>query len=120
MLKMWNKNMGTNFTLSWINCIDKTMSKWVNEFTCPHFMYIPRKPWSFGNEYHDAGCANSDIVWALDLQERKGCPTNLGNKEFDDLGKTSGILLQLTKTAWSTGKVFVQTVAFVFFKLLLS
>ena len=70
-------------------------------------MYIPRKPLPFGNEYHDASCANSDIIWALDLQEGKDHPTNLGNKEFDDLGKTTGILLQLTKTVWSTGKVFV-------------
>ena len=34
MLDMWNKNMGTNFSPSWINCIDKIMSKWVNEFSC--------------------------------------------------------------------------------------
>ena len=27
MLQMWNNNMGTNFLLSWINCIDESMSK---------------------------------------------------------------------------------------------
>ena len=70
-------------------------------------MYVPRKPWSFDNEYHDASCADSDIISALDLKEGKDHPTNLGNKEFDYLGKTTGILLQLTKTGWSTGKVFV-------------
>ena len=50
MLQEWNKNMGTDFSPSWINCIDKSMSKWVNEFTCPGFMYVPRKPWPFGND----------------------------------------------------------------------
>ena len=34
----------------------------VNEFTCPGFTYVPRKPWPFGNEYHDAGCADCDII----------------------------------------------------------
>ena len=28
MLQMWNKNMGTNFLPSWINCIDEMMSKY--------------------------------------------------------------------------------------------
>ena len=31
MIKMWNNNMGANFLPSWINCIDESMSKWVNE-----------------------------------------------------------------------------------------
>ena len=107
MLDCWNKNMTTNFSPSWINCIDESMSKWVNEYSCPGFMFVPRKPWPFGNEYHDAGCAESDIIWSLDLREGKDRPTNLGPKEFDDLGKTTGLLLRLTKPVWSTGKVFV-------------
>ena len=86
MLDIWNKNMGTNFSLSWINCIDESMSKWDNEFSCPGFMFVPQKPWLFGNEYHDAGCADSDIIWSLDLREGKYHPTTLGKKEFDELG----------------------------------
>ena len=70
-------------------------------------MYIPRKPWKFGNEYHNAGCADSNIIWALDLREGKDRPQNLGHKEFNNIGKTMGILLRLTKPVWSTGKVFV-------------
>ena len=70
-------------------------------------MFVPRNAWPFGNEYHDAGCSESDIIWSLDLHEGKDRPTNLGPKEFDDLGKTTGLLLQLTKPVWSTGKVFV-------------
>ena len=93
MLDCWNKNMTTNFSPSWINCIDESMSKWVNEYSCAGFMFIPRKPWPFGNEYHDAGCAESDIIWSLGLHEGKDQPTNLSPKEFDDLGKTTGLLL---------------------------
>ena len=71
MLDCWNKNMTTNFSPSCINCIDKSMSKWLNEYSCPGFMFIPRKPWPFGNKYHDAGCAESAIIWSLDLCEGK-------------------------------------------------
>ena len=56
---------------TWINCINESMLKWVNEYTCVRFMFVPRKPWHFGNEYHDAGCCDSDIVWAVDLREGK-------------------------------------------------
>ena len=84
---------GNQLFASWINCIDELMSKWINEYTCPGFMYVPRKPWKFGNEYHDAGCADSNIIWVLDLREGKDWPQNLGHKEFDNIGKTTGILL---------------------------
>ena len=56
-------------------------------------MFMPQKPWPFGNEYHDAGCAYSDIIWAVELREGKDCPTQLNNKEFDEMGKTIGTLL---------------------------
>ena len=118
MLQEWNKNMGTNFSPSWINCIDKSMSKWVNEFTFPGFMYMPRKPWPFGNEYHDTGCADCDIIWGVDLREGKDRPRNLGNEEFDEMGKTTGILLRLTKHFWHLGKVFVLDSGFCVLKSL--
>ena len=90
-----------------MNCIDESMSKWVNEYTCPGFMFVPCKPWSFGNEYHDTGCAESDIIWSLELWEGKDWPTQLNNKPFDDLGKIVGTLLHLTEPVWGSGRVFV-------------
>ena len=107
MLDCWNKNMAKMFLPIWMNCIDESMSKWVNEYTCPGFMFVPCKPWSFGNEYHDAGCAESDIIWSLELWEGKDRPTQLNNKPFDDLGKTVGTLLRLTEPVWGSGRVFV-------------
>ena len=44
MLSLWNKYMGTQFSSTWINCVNESMPKWVNEYTCPGFMYIPHKP----------------------------------------------------------------------------
>ena len=41
MLDCWNSNMANNFILSWINCINESMSKWVNKYTCPGFMFVP-------------------------------------------------------------------------------
>ena len=61
-----------------IDAWNVSMSKWVSEYTCPGFMYVPRKPWPFGNEYHDARCADSDIIWQVDLREGKDRPTDLG------------------------------------------
>ena len=107
MIDAWNKRMSKNFSPSWINTIDESISKWINEFTCPGFMYVPRKPWPFGNEYHDAGCADSDIIWQVDLREGKDCPVQFRGKEHDDKGKTTETLLQLTKPVHGTGKVFV-------------
>ena len=42
-------------------------------------MFVPHKPWSFGNEYHDTGCAESDIIWALELREGKDHPPSTTN-----------------------------------------
>ena len=78
LIDAWNANMPHNVSPSWINAIDKSMSKWVSEYTCPGFMYIPHKPWPFGSEYQDAGCADSDIIWQVDLREGKDRPTDLG------------------------------------------
>ena len=79
--------MNKNFSPSWINTIDESMSKCMNEYTCPGLMYVRHKPWKFGNEYHDAGCADSDIIWQVDLQEGKDCPWKLGQKSMMKKGR---------------------------------
>ena len=33
MIGAWNDNMTRNFSPSWKTCLDKSMSKWLNEFT---------------------------------------------------------------------------------------
>ena len=68
-------------------------------------MFVPCKPWSFGNEYHDTGCAESDIIWSLELWEGNDQPTQLNNKPFDDLGNSVGTLLRLTEPVRGSGRV---------------
>ena len=77
LIAAWNSNMAMQFTPSWINAIDESMSKWLNEYICPGFMCIPHKPWKFSNEYHDAGCAMSDVIWQVDLHEGKDHPQHM-------------------------------------------
>ena len=107
LIDAWNQNMAENFLPSWINVIDKSMSKWVNECTCPGFMFVPRKPWPFGNEFRDAGCADSDIIWQVKLREGKDCPQHLGGKQHDGKGKTVGTLLCRTQPIHRAGRLVV-------------
>ena len=67
LISAWNANMEVEFLPSWINAIDESMSKSLNKYTCLGFMYIPRKPWKFGNERHDTGCFSSDVILSVDL-----------------------------------------------------
>ena len=87
----WNANMEVEFLPSWINAIDESMSKWLNEYTCSGFIYIPRKPWKF---------------------EGKDCPWHLGEKEYDGMGRTVGTLLHLMKSQFGTGKTVVLNSGF--------
>ena len=63
--------------------------------------------WKFGNEFHDVGCALSNVIWQVNLCEGKDQPAHLGTKEYDELRSTVGTLLHLTKPIHGTGKVFV-------------
>jgi hypothetical protein len=49
----------------------------------------------------------SGFLYRLELVEGKDEPIQGRRKEFDELGKTVGLLLCLTKTIWGTVKVVV-------------
>ena len=89
MLEAWGVNTG------YVNCLDESMSIWTNKFTCPGFMFVPHKPQPFGNEYHTVCCCTSGIMWGIDLVEGKDRPRALGQQEFDNMGSTVGLLLQM-------------------------
>jgi hypothetical protein len=103
----FNENMAENFMPAWINCIDESMLVWFSEYTCPGWMFVPRKPRPFGNEYHTACCGNGGILWALELVEGKDRPWQLDKPDFINLGKTVGLLLCLTRPIWNTGWVVI-------------
>ena len=98
MLAAWNTNMANEFRAGWMTCLDESMSKWVNKYTCPGYMVVPRKPWPFGNEYHTICCAISGILFALELVEGKDKPRERPNPEHSELGKMAGLMMRLTET----------------------
>ena len=71
IVKAWGDNMNTHFRPGYMNCLDEWMSVWTNKFMCPGFMFIPRKLWPFGNEYHTVCCCLSGIMWGIDMVEGK-------------------------------------------------
>ncbi len=108
MIAHWNANMAKVFNLGWVLVLDESMSVWTNEYSCPGFMFVPRKPWPFGNEYHTICCALCGIMFRVELVEGKDRPRQMGPMEHDDKGgKMVGLLLRLTKPVWGTGKVVI-------------
>lgn len=107
MIEAWNANMVQNFTPSWISCLDESMSVWINQYTCPGFMFVPRKPWPFGNEYHTVCCGLSGIMWGIELVEGKDAPRERPKPPYENLGKTVGLLLRMLTPIYHTGKVVV-------------
>ena len=93
MIDAWGSNMNNAFAPGYMNCLDESMSVWTNKFTCPGFMFVPRKPWPFGNEYHTVCCCLSGIMWGIDLVEGKDRPRQLGQLQYDKLGSMVGLLL---------------------------
>ena len=71
MVDEWNKNMVEQFTSSWVSCLDKP---WTNKFSCPGWMFVPRKPHPFGNEYHSVCCSTLGIMRGMELVEGKDAP----------------------------------------------
>lgn len=99
--------MADFFSPSWISCLDESMSPWTSRWTCPGWMFVPRKPHPSGNEYHTIACGLSGILWHMEMVEGKDQPPEILRKEFDEMGKTVGLLLQVTRQIWSTGKVII-------------
>jgi Transposase IS4 len=107
LIDAWNKNMHDCFLPGWVSCLDESMMEWTSQFTCPGFMFVPRKPHPFGNEWHSICCGISGIMYAVELVEGKDSPIGL-TKEFHEMKqKTVALLLRLTKRLWHTGKVVV-------------
>ena len=119
MVEAWGLNMVENFVPGYVNCLDKSMSVWTNKFTGPGFMFIPRKPWPFGNNYHMVCCCTSGIMWGIDLVEGKDRPRALGQQEFDNMGSTVGLLLWMLAPIFYKGYVVILDSGFCVLKALI-
>ena len=107
MIDAWGKNMVNVFSPGHMKCLDESMSIWMNKFTCPGFMFIPRKPWPFGNEYHTVCCCKTGIMWGIELVEGKDCPTQLGKPKHDEMRSTVGLLLWMLVPIFHMGLVII-------------
>ncbi len=103
----WNENIQQNFKPGWVTCLDESMSTWTNKYTCPGFMFVPRKPWPFGNEYHSICCGVSGLMFGVELVEGKDEPPENPMHDYEHMGRTVGLLLRLTKSMWGTAKMVV-------------
>ncbi len=102
-------------------CLDESMSIWFQRWTCPGWVFCPRKPHPFGNEYHTACCGLSGVLFSMEMVEGKDRPRQLGPQEFDDEGgKTCGLLLRLLKPVFHTGRYVVLDSGFCVLKAIVA
>ena len=106
IIEAWNANMTEQFTPSWVSCLDESMSTWTNKYSCPGWMFIPRKPWPFDNEYHTVCCSLSGILWQMELVEGKESPSEIIPK-YNNQGKTVGLLLHVLESIFTRGNVVI-------------
>jgi hypothetical protein len=116
MIGAWNKNIKEQFSASWVNCLDESMSIWYIRYTYPGWMFVPRKPHHFGNEYHSICCALSGIMFGIELVEGKSSPPERPRDINETQGKTVALLLRLCKPLYTTGKVVILDSGFFFCK----
>ena len=96
-----------NVVPGYMNWLDESMSIWTGKFTCPGLMFVAHEPWPFGNEYHTICCCTSGIMRGIDLVEGKDHPRALGQQEFDNMGSTFGLLLQMLAPIFHKGYVVI-------------
>jgi hypothetical protein len=105
LIESWNQNMNDKFLPSWISCLDESMSAWLNRWTCPGWVFCPRKPHPFGNEYHSMCCGESGIMYRIEMVEGKDRPTELPIDESK--GKTVSLLLRFCNSIAGRGMVVI-------------
>ena len=109
MIVAWNDNMAEQFTPSWVSCLEESMSPWTNKYTCPGWMFVPRKPHPFGNEYHSVCCSMSGIMWGIEIVEGKDAPRAAAHPKpkHNNHGNTVGLLLRILQPIFTKGYVVV-------------
>ena len=108
MINVWNRNMAEVFSCSWVACLDESMSLWLNRWTCPGWTFVPRKPWSMGNEYHSMCCGMTSIMFAIDLVEGSDRPKELPSLDPDKKGPTVSLLLRMCKPLYTKGTIVIS------------
>ena len=58
----------------------------MNHYTCPGWMFVPRKPHYFWYDYHIIVCAKYTVIYNMEIVEGKDLPIVMGKKEFEEKG----------------------------------
>lgn len=111
-INAWNENMKNEFTPSYVCCLDESMVAWLNKWTCPGWMNVPRKPHPFGNEYHTIACALTHIIFRVELSEGKDRPAGSAPQDESAFGKMGGLILRMTESLRDTLRVVIMDSAF--------
>ena len=84
LIDAFNDHAQACFSPGWVNRLDESMSVWTNQWTCPGWMFVPRKPHPIGNEYHSMCCCGlSGVMYSsIELVEGKDRPRQLLEKIF--------------------------------------
>ena len=107
----WNKNMANEFNPYLINVINKSMMEWYNKFP-PGFICVGSKLHLFGNEHHPICYGIASILWRAYIVNKKDRPAQLVLNLHSELGRTVGLMLQMCKPLFSTGKDVVTDSGF--------
>eukprot|EP00957_Ditylum_brightwellii_P164427 12518424-Ditylum_brightwellii.AAC.1 len=78
----FNEHMCHDFIPGWVSCGDKSMLVWINKWTCPGWIFCPRKPHPYGNKYHSIYDRTSGIMYFVEMVYKKDRPQKLGKKNF--------------------------------------
>ena len=106
-----------NYLPSWLSCLDESMSPWSNIYT-PGYMFVPRKPHPFGNEYHTVtdGDQGKPIMWRAKIQEGKDRPMNgsspLYPSQFETFSTTAKLMLEMSEPIHGSGRVVTHDSGF--------
>ena len=86
LIVAFNEHSQSCFSPGWVNCLAESMSIWTNQWTCPGWMFVPRKPYPMGNEYHSLCCGLSGVMYSIELVEGKDQLRQLPLPKYNESG----------------------------------
>ena len=120
MINEFNHHMKEVSVPSWVSCLDEIVSIWTSRWTCPGWMYVPRKTHPQGNEYHSIACGESGIMYRIELVEGKDRPQEKPKENFvAEHGKNTSLLVRLNEGIFDTGRVVILDSGFCVLEVLL-
>ena len=105
--------MSDVFLAGWVSCLDESMSIWTTRWTCPGFMFVPRKPHPVRNDYHTIADGLFGVLFGMEIVEGKDKPKERGKDKYHEYGKTGNLLLRLFTLLFMTVNVLILDSGFV-------